>query len=97
MHGARPADGHKKNIMAVERDETRTMERKMAAPRGGTNDLRRSVNCVVPAMETGEFGTRDAVMIIRETCRTGVTNLQRAAGHKTKVVRGGGPHPKKGR
>ena len=31
------------------------------------------------------------------TCKAGVTNLQRAAGHKTKVVRGGGPHPKKGR
>ena len=59
-----------KGIMAVACDETRTPERKMATPRRGTNEPRRSVEVCRPAMETGEVGTRDAVTIIRETCRT---------------------------
>ena len=43
----------------------------MAAPRGGaTEPTRGSVECVQPAMETGEVGiTRDATTIIGETCR----------------------------
>ena len=56
-----------KGIMAIVRDETRTVEYKMAAPRGGdTEPTRGSVDCVGPAMETGEVVTRDAVTIIRE-------------------------------
>ena len=58
-----------KGIMAVARDKTRTTEHKMAAPHGRTNEPR-SVEICRPAMETGEVGTRDAVTIIRETCRT---------------------------
>ena len=43
----------------------------MAAPRGrDTEPTRGSVECVRPAMDTGKVGTRDAVTIIRETCRT---------------------------
>ena len=40
----------------------------MAAPRGGTTEPRRSVECVRPAMETGEVGmTSDATIIDGET------------------------------
>ena len=43
----------------------------MAAPCGrDTEPTRGSVECVRPAMDTGKVGTRNAVTIIRETCRT---------------------------
>ena len=48
--------------MAIARDERRTTELKMAAAHVEANELRGSVDCVGPAMETGE------VIIIRETC-----------------------------
>ena len=41
-------------IMAFACNETRTTELKMAVPRAGANELRGSVDCVGPAVETGE-------------------------------------------
>ena len=59
-------------IRAIARGEMRTMDCKMAAPRGGaTEPTRGSANCIRPAMETGEVRTTsDATTIDGETCRT---------------------------
>ena len=43
-----------KAIMAVARDEARTMVCRTAASRGDTNELRGSATAVRPAMEVGE-------------------------------------------
>jgi len=59
-------------IRAIARGEMRTIDCKMAAPRGGaTEPTRGSANCIRPAMETGEVRTTsDATTIDGETCRT---------------------------
>ena len=54
--------GLQAGIRAIACNETRTTEHKMAAPRAGANELRGSVDCVGPAVETGEDKIR------RETC-----------------------------
>ena len=63
--------GLQAGIMASARDETRMVECKMAAPRAGANELRESVDCVGPAVETGED------KIIRETCWTRLVTAER--------------------
>ena len=57
-----------KAIRAIARGEMRTMDYKMAAPRGGTSEPWGSVTAVWPAMDTGKVGTSD-VIIVGETCR----------------------------
>ena len=57
-----------KAITAIARGEMRTMDYKMAAPRGGTSEPWGSVTAVWPAMDTGKVGTSD-VIIVGETCR----------------------------
>ena len=61
-------------IRAISCGKMRTMDCKMAAPRGGaTEPTRGSANCVRPTMGTGKVGmTRDATTINGEikTCRT---------------------------
>ena len=48
------------------------MADEIGTPRGGTTEPRRSVECVRPAMETGEVGTtRDAAIIKGETGKLG--------------------------
>jgi len=58
-----------KAIRAIARGEMRTTDCIMATPRGGdTEPTRGSVECVRPAMDTGEVGMmRDAVTVIGET------------------------------
>jgi len=58
-------------IMVVACSETQTVECKMGAPRAGANELRESVDCVGPAVETGE------VTIIQETCWTRLVTAER--------------------
>jgi len=61
--------GLQAGLMAIACDET--TEHKMAAPRAGANELRGSVDCVGPAVETGED------KIIRETCWTRLVTAER--------------------
>ena len=63
--------GLQAGIRAIACNETRTTEHKIAAPRAGANELRGSVDCVGPAVETGEDE------LIRETCWTRLVTAER--------------------
>ena len=60
-----------KGIMAIARDETRTTEHKMAAPRVGANELGGSATAVRPTIKKGED------TIIRETCWTRLATVEK--------------------
>ena len=73
MHGVEsPGNEAMRASIKEVKGEMRTMDCIMAAPCGGATELtRRSANCVLSAMETGEVGTTSDVTIIgeTETCR----------------------------
>ena len=69
--------------MAIACDEARTVECRMAAPHGGDPEpTRGSVDCVGPAMETGE------VKIIWETCWTRLVTAERVTVTEREKVNG---------
>ena len=69
-----------KGIMAIACDET--TEHKMAVPCAGANELRENVDCVGPAVETGED------KIIRETCWTRLVTVEKVTITEREKVNG---------